>query len=833
MWVNITSDQSLTISAGGYFLLSYYSNSSSSALSVKPQAQKSSLSFSNPDIQIELKNPEGEIIDKAYFTKTGGDDFRSRERDCGYSDGGISGNWTDASMSVNLKSSLVKTYATPESPNSLCGARENTTSETPAQTGGGGSSETQSAVSASYPSYQLINEFMVNPEGNDEEGEWIELYNGSYGPIDLSGWFLDDEEGSSSPFQIPQGTVLMPGSHIVFGAPALKLSLKNSSDMVRLLAPDKSVKEIINYADAKENFAYAKKPDGTFVWTELITPGATNDFPDPLKAFRADDVQFVSVLPNPDGQDDGGELITIRNKLNVNIDLAGWKIVNQKEKEFSLDGINIAPMGQYSFDPSDIGLSLVNKADQLSLKDAYGTLIDRINWSEAKSGQLIYRPDFFNDGMGAKAVRVVDGDTFEALIDGDEYKIRLIGVDTPETVNPKTAVEKYGKEASDHLKKLLENQTVTLNFDETKTDVYGRLLAYVYLGGEFINAEIIKNGYGYAYTRFPFKYSDDFTKYEQEARSKKIGIWSDEEVILYIEDVKNNPDETADDEKTDKQPTEGEDDDPRNTDEPICPTEGLIIDSILPNSEKGVSMEYIKVSNISDKPVCLNGWQLDDISDGGSKPFAIKNGAIEPGASRTFRKNETGISLNDSNDCASLINPEGNKADQICYTKTHKNEIFTHDGGDWESKQSKSSAPDSPKKVSTNTSKQPARETAAFEGELKNGSIDGKIAFIYEEGKIMYLQTEEKIIPVSFANSKINVGSAKQMLDLNEPVKIDVRSAGNENQLISISQSAVEEIKSNTDNSDTGFLRSDFKYLIGLFFILTGLFAYKKFKTQD
>jgi micrococcal nuclease len=111
------------------------------------------------------------------------------------------------------------------------------------------------------------------------------------------------------------------------------------------------------------------------------------------------------------------------------------------------------------------------------------------------------------------------------VVDGDE-KVRLIGVDTPETVHPSKPVEYFGKEASAFTKRMVEGKNVRLEYDWQKIDKYGRTLAYVYLlDGTFLNAEIIKQGYGHAYTIYPFKYLEDFRKYEREAREKGRGLW--------------------------------------------------------------------------------------------------------------------------------------------------------------------------------------------------------------------------------------------------------------------------------------------------------------------
>ncbi len=124
--------------------------------------------------------------------------------------------------------------------------------------------------------------------------------------------------------------------------------------------------------------------------------------------------------------------------------------------------------------------------------------------------------------------RVVDGDTIIIDMNGKQDRVRLIGIDTPETVHPNKPVEYFGKEASAFTKRMVEGKKVKLEYDQEKKDKYGRLLAYVYLeDGTFLNAEIIKRGYGFAYTRFPFKYLDDFREYEKEARENKRGLWKD------------------------------------------------------------------------------------------------------------------------------------------------------------------------------------------------------------------------------------------------------------------------------------------------------------------
>jgi micrococcal nuclease len=121
--------------------------------------------------------------------------------------------------------------------------------------------------------------------------------------------------------------------------------------------------------------------------------------------------------------------------------------------------------------------------------------------------------------------RVVDGDT---IVVAGVGTVRLIGVDTPEIVDPRAPVQFFGKEASEFTRRMAERKVVRLEFDAQRTDKYRRTLSYVYLpDGTFLNAEIVKQGFGHAYVEYPFKYLDQFRTYEREAREGWRGLWAD------------------------------------------------------------------------------------------------------------------------------------------------------------------------------------------------------------------------------------------------------------------------------------------------------------------
>lgn len=144
--------------------------------------------------------------------------------------------------------------------------------------------------------------------------------------------------------------------------------------------------------------------------------------------------------------------------------------------------------------------------------------------------------------LTAKVKRVVDGDTLVVDLNGQEERVRLIGVDTPESVHPDdTKNIEAGKIASDFTKSKLEGKEVELEFDVQERDHYGRLLAYVYLDGVMFNKTLLEEGYARVATIPPnVKYVNDFTKIQEEARKNNKGFWSED---IFKEEVENEASE--------------------------------------------------------------------------------------------------------------------------------------------------------------------------------------------------------------------------------------------------------------------------------------------------
>jgi micrococcal nuclease len=127
-------------------------------------------------------------------------------------------------------------------------------------------------------------------------------------------------------------------------------------------------------------------------------------------------------------------------------------------------------------------------------------------------------------------ISVVDGDTIKVSIDGKTTTLRLIGIDTPETVDPRTPVQCFGTESSRKAKELLSGKKVRIEQDlsQGELDKYGRLLAYVYRDdGLFYNEYMVKQGYAHEYTyNAPYKYQTEFKADQKYAQDNKLGLWS-------------------------------------------------------------------------------------------------------------------------------------------------------------------------------------------------------------------------------------------------------------------------------------------------------------------
>lgn len=150
-------------------------------------------------------------------------------------------------------------------------------------------------------------------------------------------------------------------------------------------------------------------------------------------------------------------------------------------------------------------------------------------WVSNLQSKPAVQPETFGiEGERVFVTKVIDGDTIE--IEGGQ-SVRLVGIDTPETVDPRRPVGCFGKEASNEAKSLLTGREIIMQKDITDTDKYNRLLRYIYLPLEngqilFVNDYLVREGYAKVYTYPPdVKFNEQFLQAERQARENLKGLW--------------------------------------------------------------------------------------------------------------------------------------------------------------------------------------------------------------------------------------------------------------------------------------------------------------------
>jgi micrococcal nuclease len=258
---------------------------------------------------------------------------------------------------------------------------------------------------------------------------------------------------------------------------------------------------------------------------------------------------------------------------------------------------------------------------------------------------------------------VVDGDTIKVAIGSQEYTLRYIGIDTPETVRPDSPVEWMGPEATAANETLVAGKTVYLEKDVSETDRYGRLLRYVYLAdGTMVNAELVRQGYAQSSAYPPdVKHQELLDRAEREAREAGRGLWA-----------------PRDDEQSPEPGAEGTVP-AATTPSPSQSMSGIVITgihyrgAIKPNEPD----EYCEIRNDGPEPVDMAGWRLNAGADGQDLIFPTFR--LEPGQTCRVYTNEVhpetcGLSFGsngaiwrNSGDCGRLYDASGTLVAEGCY----------------------------------------------------------------------------------------------------------------------------------------------------------------------
>ena len=195
----------------------------------------------------------------------------------------------------------------------------------------------------------------------------------------------------------------------------------------------------------------------------------------------------------------------------------GWCLISGKPQQFDervltaiIPSLSHELNTEFSPTPTQ---ALIQKLDHDSVASTTS--------SDMMPAPFLRRPEATSS---AQVKRVIDGDTIE-LADGQV--VRYIGVDTPETKHPNKAVECFGKEAAAQNEVLVSGKTVILEQDVSTTDRYGRLLRYVWVDGQLINWQLVRDGFAFAKSYPPdIGYQSSFNLAQQSAREQQRGLWS-------------------------------------------------------------------------------------------------------------------------------------------------------------------------------------------------------------------------------------------------------------------------------------------------------------------
>ena len=372
-------------------------------------------------------------------------------------------------------------------------------------------------------------------------------------------------------------------------------------------------------------------------------------------------VEITRFLPNPEGEDGRGEWVELRNVSDRVAVLCGWLLDDTEggSAPFPLDTITLAPKEIRRLSASLTGIGLNNDQDHIRLfAPAHGgnpVLVQEIAYANAREG-IVMNALLPTQETQGRVVRVIDGDTVTLAIADREVTVRLLGIDAPELSDKKGS--QWGTEAAEFLRGLLEGATVGLDFDEERQDVYGRILAYLSIGGHDVQAELLKLGLAAVYERCTCTRKEEYFRLEEEARERGVGMWG------------RGAGSGSTVSKVGTVGTVGE------TGEKKWEKTGMVISEVYP-APLPAEGEWAELWNGGEEPLDLSRWKLDDAEGVGSRAWEFPEGfIIQPGAFIVLRSDQTHLAFNNEGDSVVLLAPEQEVVDRVAYGKFRRGRAF-------------------------------------------------------------------------------------------------------------------------------------------------------------
>lgn len=260
---------------------------------------------------------------------------------------------------------------------------------------------------AQAPEYSTgihVSEFLPNPVGDDSTLEFIELYNESAVEVNLLGWGVDT--GGSAHFVITDDTVVPAHGFLTFFSAQKPISLANTADTIKLIAPDSQIHEQVSYTVSKEGYSYNRLTDGTYTQSSVSTPSAENILdptPTPIistspipsssptvASVYSESIHINEYIPNPTGDDAKLEFIELYNNSSETVDVSGWKLDDIADGGSSLfiipEGITVSADGYVVFYSDQTKISLNNDGEHVRLIRPDNVVADDIEYTSSKEG---------------------------------------------------------------------------------------------------------------------------------------------------------------------------------------------------------------------------------------------------------------------------------------------------------------------------------------------------------------------------------------------------------------------------------------------------------------
>jgi endonuclease YncB( thermonuclease family) len=208
----------------------------------------------------------------------------------------------------------------------------------------------------------------------------------------------------------------------------------------------------------------------------------------------------------------------------------GLVFVSGSKKGTALGEEVFAPRERKRYVVSLLGLKLGNEDAGIELQTNAGQTLSVLHWGKAQEA-AVYRYSSFATALVGNVLRVIDGDTFQVVLENDDSRtedVRLLGVDAPETVHPTKGIQPFGIEASNYTKALIENKKVELQFDSQERDLYGRALAYAYVlpSHESVQEMMIREGLVKVDEQHLYTKKDEYLAMQEDAKNRGVGMWA-------------------------------------------------------------------------------------------------------------------------------------------------------------------------------------------------------------------------------------------------------------------------------------------------------------------